>query len=46
MSDRSNGYESIAEAFINARRASIGPTIVRSEGLMAVELVESQHQFE
>lgn len=29
MSDHSNGYESIAEAFIKARRPSIGPTVVR-----------------
>ena len=29
MADGSNGYESIAEAFIKARRPSIGPTVVR-----------------
>lgn len=29
MPDASNGYENTAEAFIRARRPSIGPTVVR-----------------
>jgi 2-polyprenyl-3-methyl-5-hydroxy-6-metoxy-1,4-benzoquinol methylase len=37
MQDASNGYENIAEAFIRARRPSIGPTVVRrwATGLQA-----------
>ena len=37
MTDGSNGYEAIAEAFIQARRRHIGPTVVRkwAEGLRA-----------
>src|SRR5688572_13142700 len=37
MTDRSNGYESIAEAFIRARRHAIGPAVVRrwAKGLQA-----------
>ena len=37
MTDWSNGYESIAEAFIRARRHYIGPTVVRrwAKGLRA-----------
>ena len=30
MSDRSNGYEAIADDFIRARRSSIGPSVVRA----------------